>query len=390
MFSSRLPAALGPNAVSRTTGALRASGVILLDLTLSNPSEAGISYPPDLLSSLADPRGIRYTPDPRGLAGARDAVAAEYGRLGVAVASDQIHLTASTSEAYAVLFKLLADPGDQVLVPQPSYPLFELLTRLEGVAAGPYRLEYHGRWSIDRPSLEQALTPRTRAVLVVSPNNPTGSVLRATDRDWLVELCASRGIALISDEVFGDYQLAPRADATSLVGESRALTFALGGLSKSAGLPQVKLAWIVASGPAELLAEARLRLDVICDTYLSVSTPVQLATPAFLEAGRTIRAAIHARITRNLASLTALAASHPEITRLEPEAGWSAILRVPATMSEEALVLRLAEEAGVIVHPGYFYDFPDEAYLVLSLLPDPSIFDEGLSRLLRLATGRAR
>ena len=389
MFSSRLPAVLGPNAVSRTTDTLRASGAILLDLTLSNPSEAAISYPPDLLSSLADPRGLQYTPHPQGLEAAREAVAAGYRRQGVDVGSGQVFLTASTSEAYALLFKLLADPGDHVLVPQPGYPLFELLTRLEAVVATPYSLEYHGRWSIDRSSLEQALTPRTRAILIVSPNNPTGSMLRAADRDWLVELGAARNIALISDEVFSDYRLAARSDAVSLAGEPGVLTFALGGLSKSAGLPQLKLAWIAASGPAALVADARTRLEVICDTYLSVSTPVQLAAPALLETGRTIRQAIQSRITRNLAHLRTEAARHPAVTLLDPEAGWSAVLRVPATMSEEALVLRLAEEAGVLVHPGYFFDFPSEAWLVISLLPEPAILDEGISRLLRLVTGRA-
>jgi aspartate/methionine/tyrosine aminotransferase len=275
-------------------------------------------------------------------------------------------------------------------VPQPSYPLFELLTRLEGVAAAPYRLEYHGRWSIDRASLEQALTPTTRAVLVVSPNNPTGSMLHAADRDWLVELCALRELALISDEVFCDYRLRARRDAVSLAGEPRALTFVLGGLSKSAGLPQVKLAWIAASGPPAAVDEARTRLEVICDTYLSVSTPVQLAAPALLEAGRTIRTAIQSRISRNCGQLESEVARHPAVTLLEPEAGWSAVLRVPSTISEEALVLRLAEEANVLVHPGYFFDFPAEAWLVISLLPEPAIFDEGVSRLLRLVTGGAR
>ena len=389
MFSSRLPAVLGPNAVSRTTDSLRASGAILFDLTLSNPSAAGIPYPPGLLSSLADPRGTRYTPDPQGLTQARDAVAAEYERQGATVDPDQIFLTASTSEAYALLFKLLANPGDHVLVPQPSYPLFELLTRLEGVVAHAYRLEYHGLWSIDRASLDEALTADTRAILVVSPNNPTGSMLRAADREWLVELCARRHIALISDEVFSDYQLAPRADAVSLVGESRALTFALGGLSKSAALPQLKLGWLVASGPPELLADARTRLEVICDTYLSVSTPVQLAAPSLLDAGRAIRTTISARIMRNLAHLGAEIARHPALTLLEPEGGWSAVIRVPATMPEEALVLRLLEHAGVLVHPGYFFDFPDEAYLVVSLLPEPSILDEGIRRLLQTVTDEA-
>ena len=244
------------------------------------------------MQPLADPGGVRYAPRPFGLDSARAAVAAEYARVGTPVASDRIVLTASTSEAYALLFKLLCNPGDHVLVPQPSYPLFDLLTRLEGVGARPYRLDYHGAWSIDRSSLETALTARTRAILVVSPNNPTGSLLRATDRDWLVDLCADRELALIADEVFGDYPLSPRRDAARALCGGPALTFALGGLSKSAGLPQLKLGWIAVDGPDRRVREALQRLEIICDTYLSVSTPVQIAAPRLIEAGRSIRAAI--------------------------------------------------------------------------------------------------
>lgn len=387
MFSSRLPSALTLNALARTAEALRASGVILLDLTVTNPTETGISYPEDVLSSLADPRAQRYAPKPLGNDSARAAVASEYVRQGVSISPDDVVLTASTSEAYGVLFKLLADPGDVVLVPQPSYPLFDLLTRLEGVVARPYRLEYHGAWSIDRPSLEYGLTPEARAVLVVSPNNPTGSMLRATDRDWLVRLCASRGLALISDEVFADYPLSRRLDASSLVGESRVLTFTLGGLSKSAGLPQVKLGWMVVHGPEALRSDALARLDVICDTYLSVSTPVQVAAPALLWHGHAVRAAIQERIARNLTALRAHVEAVPAVTLIEPEGGWSVVLRVPATTSEESLVLGLLEHDHVVVHPGYFFDFPEQAFLVLSLLPDAATFDEAVLRVLRRAVG---
>jgi len=389
MFSSRLPAVLVQNAVSRTAEALRAGGTSLLDLTQTNPTEVGISYPPDVVSSLADPRGLHYAPDPLGLESARAAVAASYQRAGQAISADRVALTASTSEAYALLFKLLADPGDHVLVPQPSYPLFELLTNLDGVAARPYQLEYQGAWSIDRASVLDAITPTTRAVLVVSPNNPTGSRLRASDREFLVELCASRDVALISDEVFADYPLAVRPDATSLVGETRALTFALGGLSKSAGLPQLKLGWIVMSGPPALVADARARLEMICDTYLSVATPVQLAAPTLLERAGAIRAAIAERLASNLRALRARVAETPEIALLEPEGGWSVVLRVPRSTPEEALVLRLLEEARVLVHPGYFFDFAAEGFLVLSLPPDSATFDEALRRLLPIASGRA-
>jgi alanine-synthesizing transaminase len=300
-------------------------------------------------------------------------------------------LTTSTSEAYALLFKLLCDPGDSVLVPQPSYPLFESLAGLEAVRADPYRLEYHGRWSIDRESVRRALSSRTRAVLVVTPNNPTGSMLRAADRDWLAALAAEHDVALIADEVFRDYTLEPAGDAASLSGESRALTFVLGGLSKSAGLPQMKLGWIAVSGPVSLTTQAMDQLEVICDTYLSVTSAVQLAAPALIEAGRDIRASIQERISRNLASLQRVVAGESPASLLTPEGGWSAVLRVPATRSEEALVLRLLNEFHVLVHPGYFFDFVTEAFLVVSLLPAPSDFDEGIRRVLAgIDTGAMR
>jgi aspartate/methionine/tyrosine aminotransferase len=384
VFSSRLPRELTPNVLSRAVSARRAAGARLLDLTETNPTVVGIPYPPGMLSSLGSARGLRYAPDPRGLATAREAIAAEYREAWSDASSERVVLTASTSEAYAMLFKLLCDPGDEVLVPQPSYPLFDLLTRLEAVRSRPYRLEYHGIWSIDRGSLEAALGPRTRAVLVVSPNNPTGSRLRAADREWLASCCAERDIAVISDEVFAGYVLGSRPDAVSFTGERRALTFVLGGLSKSAGLPQVKLAWILAGGPGALVQDALTRLDVIADTYLSVSTPVQEAAPGLIAAGRAVRSAIHARLSQNLGMLRSAVAGWPSISLLEPEGGWSAVLRVPATQSEEALVLRLLAEADVVVHPGYFFDFPHEAFLVLSLLPDPAVFAEASGRILAM------
>ena len=389
MFSSRLPARIEMNAVSRAIARRRAAGATLLDLTQTNPTGAGISYPMQVVSSLADPEARVYTPYPLGLPAARSAVAAEVDPSGALVTPAQIALTASTSEAYSLLFKLLCDAGDRVLVPQPSYPLFEMLTRLESVEPCAYRLEHHGTWAIDRPSLERGITPGTRAVLVVSPNNPTGSMMRAADFDWLTALCESRGIAVIADEVFADYRLRPRPDAVRLAGDRRALIFSLGGLSKSAGLPQVKLGWIAVSGPDDRVAAAMERLDVICDTYLSVSTPVQVAAARLIESGRAIRSAIAERISRNLRRLEDQLRSFPGIALLEPEGGWSVVLRVPRTTSEEQLVLRLIDEAGVLVHPGYFFDFAEEAYLVLSLLPDPATFDAGVDRLLPVAAGGA-
>ncbi|HVQ42562.1 MAG TPA: pyridoxal phosphate-dependent aminotransferase [Vicinamibacterales bacterium] len=382
MFSSRLPAALAPNAITRAVSALRDRQVAFLDLTETNPTRVGVTYPPDLLRSLADPAAAAYQPESLGLPQARAAIAAEYAADGVIIDPDRIVLTASTSEAYALLFKLLADPGDQVLVPQPSYPLFESLTSLEAVVSTPYHLDYHGVWSIDRDSLMRAANSRTRAVLVVSPNNPTGSMLRSADRDWLASLCREREWALIADEVFAGYPLRPARDAVSCAGEARALTFVLGGLSKSAGLPQLKLGWIAVSGPDALVRQSIERLDLMCDTYLSVSTPVQVAAPALLAAGRSIRDSIRTRISTNLASLERLLAGASSMTLLPPEGGWSVALRVPAVEPEEALVLRLLRDYHVLVHPGFFFDFASEAYIVVSLLPEPSAFDTAMGRVI--------
>jgi aspartate/methionine/tyrosine aminotransferase len=386
VFSSRLPRELPPNELARAVADLRAAGTSLIDLTATNPTAVGIPYPTGVLSSLTDPLAERYVPDPQGLPAARQAVSAEFARQGARIAPDRIVLTASTSEAYALLFKLLCDAGDDVLIPQPSYPLFEWLTRLDNVTARPYRLDFHGRWSIDRHDLEGALTPRTRAVLVVSPNNPTGARLHDDDRDWLVDLCAARDLALIADEVFADYPLADAVAAAPIAGESRVLTFSLGGLSKSAGLPQVKLGWMGISGPDAHVAGAVERLSVIGDTYLSVSTPVQVAAAQLIAAGREVRAVIQGRLERNLGVLRSAIAGHPSIALLEPEAGWSAVLRVPAVQSEEALVLRLLRDAHVLVHPGYFFDFAHEAFVVVSLLPEPAALEEGVARLVTIAS----
>jgi aspartate/methionine/tyrosine aminotransferase len=383
MFSARLPAGLAPNALARAVDARRRAGGPLIDLTQTNPTEVGLSYPSDGLRSLADPAGLLYRPDPRGLRDARAAISASYG-VGAAVDPDRVILTASTSEAYGLLFKLLCDPGDEVLVPQPGYPLFDLITRLEAVTPRPYRLRADSGWSIDRAGLEAAIGPRTRVVLVVSPNNPTGSILRRDDHEWLATLCRERGLAIVGDEVFADYPLAEPVDGCRLLGENRVLTFVLGGLSKSAGLPQVKLGWTIVSGPEREAAEALERLDVINDTYLSASTPTQVAAPALIARGVVIRDAIHARLHRNLDRLRAAARACPSVTMMEPDGGWSVVLRVPAVRSEEDLVLRLVEDQGVLVHPGFFFDFPHEALVVLSLLPEPAVFDEGIGRIWRV------
>lgn len=382
MFSSRLPPRLQANAFAQAVASLRREQVDLLDLTVTNPTRVGLSYPELLLSSLSDVSGLGYDPLPFGLMSARQAVAEAMSQPNLSVAADRVVLTASTSEAYSLLFKLLCDPGDAVLVPQPSYPLFELLTQLDAVTSAPYRLEDHGIWSIDRDSVLAACGPRTKAVLVVSPNNPTGSMLRRDDRQWLVGLAQERELALISDEVFADYPLAPRPDAVSLLGESRVLTFTLGGLSKSAGLPQVKLGWMVVSGPDQDVADALARLEVICDTYLSVSTPVQIAAPKLIVDTVPVRQAIHERLRQNYRTLTEAAASDLGVRVMPPEGGWSALVRVPDTIGEEALVLKILRDAHVIVHPGYFFDCGAGSHLVVSLLPEPEQFGVGIQRAL--------
>src|SRR5690349_16370484 len=355
MFSARLPASLAVNALTRALAALRAQDVPILDLTETNPTRVGIAYPEALLAPLADPASLAYAPSPRGLLSAREAIAIDYVRHGLDVAPDRIYLTASTSEAYSLLFKLLCDPGDEVLVPRPSYPLFEHLTMLDGVRAVPYALEYHGVWSLDLDSLRAAITPRTRALLVVSPNNPTGSMLKARELEAIAGLCACHDLALIGDEVFIDYvfeggsadrvsvlmQPQPHAQTPPQPQTEPPLTFALGGLSKSAGLPQLKLGWIVMTGPGARVAEASERLDLICDTYLSVATPVQRAAAALLEQGTIVRDRIQSRLDANRRALLRALAPASGCSLLHLEGGWTAVVRVPAIQGEEALVLDL-------------------------------------------------
>ena len=365
---------------------LRDAGVHIADLTESNPTRARIPYPPGLLAPLGNDDGLCYEPHPFGMAVAREAVAAEYHRRGARVDASAIVLAASTSEAYAWLFKLLCDPGTTVMVPRPSYPLFEHLTRLEGVHAEFYPLEYHGRWTIDFAPLVAA-PAGTRAVVVVSPNNPTGSYVSHEEFCRLAALCADRQWALSADEVFVDYPLAAPSPLTDLAAQRPpALTFTLGGLSKAVGLPQLKLAWILTGGPDGLRQRALARLELIADSFLSVGTPVQLAAPALLSSGRLVGEAIRARVADNLHTLQVLTAATPSCELLHVEGGWSGVIRVPAVRSEDEIVLALLERERILVHPGYFFDFPNEAYVVVSLLPPPDVFRDAAARLMRLAS----
>jgi alanine-synthesizing transaminase len=392
LFSDRLPRDLAANRLASAVESLRSAGRSFVDLTESNPTRAGIAYPAALLASLADVRSLSYEPTPFGLLDARTAVAADYQRHGFDLSPAHVVLTASTSDSYSLLFKLLCGAGDEVLVPRPSYPLFDYLTRMDLVVSKPYALEYHGRWSVDFDSLERAITPRTRAVLVVSPNNPTGSLIAREELTRLASICAERDIAIVADEVFADYELEDGAVARAgrPLAAPDALSFSLGGLSKSVGLPQLKLGWIAVSGPPALVGEALQRLEVICDTYLSVSTPVQVAAADLLRRGAVVRDEISRRVRANYAWLGRDVKAAPACNRLTAEAGWYAVLQVPSFEPEEELVLGLLSREGVLIHPGYFFDFPRESYLVVSLLTPEDAFCEGLTRVFEHFTRQAR
>lgn len=374
MFSSRLVWGTGQNRLMAALDACRTAGKQILDLTQSNPTQAGILYPANLLHAFTDARALHYDPDPRGLLFARQCVAKH-----VQCNVDQIVLTASTSEAYAWLFKLLCDPGDEVLVPRPSYPLLDYLAALDSVVVKQYPLRYHEGWWLDFEDLERAITPRTRALVLVNPNNPTGSYLKSNELHQLNALCRKHDLAIISDEVFSGYSLCE--DSTriaTLVGNSSTLTFCLNGLSKLIGLPQMKLGWMIASGPRH--EEALSKLELIADTYLSVGTPVQYALPSLLALQEDIQDQIRQRCATNLACLEANAKP------LRVEGGWYATIEVPQKLSGEEWALHLLNEHGVLTQPGYFYDFDQDRYLVLSLLTEPGTFAEGTRRILAAIT----
>lgn len=386
MFSERTPRDFAENALARRIGEMRRSGARILDLTESNPTRAGFMASPELLALLADPQGARYAPDSRGLRSAREAVSRDYAARGVRVDPDHIVLTASSSESYSLLFKLLANPGDDVLVPTPSYPLFGYLADLDSVRVRTYPLRFDHEWHLSVDALASSVGERTRAVVVVHPNNPTGSFLKREEAAALAGACAERGIAIVSDEVFADFELSGHARSRhpSFALDSPALSFSLGGLSKSCALPQMKVGWIAVSGPVALREEALTRLEFIADTYLSVATPVQLALPGILEAKPPLQAPIRARLLRNLTALKAAASAHPELSIVTPEGGWSALVQCPATRTDEERAL-MALESGVLVHPGHFFDFESGCYLVVSLLCETEVFDAALPGLMNAA-----
>ena len=391
MFASRTNWRLEPNRFTRALEAHRASGKKLFDLTVSNPTECGLAYPEqEILAVLADRRALRYAPESKGLREAREAVAGYYtGRKGFAgtgarevakIDPEHILLASGTSEAYSHIFRLLCEADDEILVPAPSYPLFEFLADLADIRLVAYPLLYDHGWQIDFVSLRAAVTPRSRAVLVVHPNNPTGSFVKSREAAELGEICSAREMAIVADEVFLDYGGGPETAQTFALQES-ALTFTLSGLSKICLLPQMKLAWTVVSGPQELVHTAVARLEIIADTYLSPSAPVQLALPKFLALRHGLQAQLQKRISTNLDALDSALRESKAVTRLEREAGWYGALRVPVTGTDEDLAVILLERWSVLVHPGHFFNFPRDGFLVLSLIAPEPMFHEGVLRL---------
>jgi alanine-synthesizing transaminase len=387
MFSDRTNWNLSPNRLSQALAQHRANGKPLLDLTASNPTECGFQYATHaLMRALCSPRTIEYTPDPRGLETARRAVATYYSARNIKLSLEKLLLTTSTSEGYSFVFRLLCNPGDEFLIPSPSYPLFDFLADLQDIKLVRYPLVYDHGWQIDLHALEQAITPRTRGIIIVNPNNPTGHFIKPAELAAINQLCASRQMAILADEVFFDFShmdFSLMAEPPlSLAANQQSLTFTMSGLSKISGLPQMKLAWLAISGPEELKKEALARLDVIADTYLSVSAPIQLAAPVFFDMRHGFQEQVVARVRQNLAELDRQLSAQKACSRLEVEGGWYAILRVPATRPDEELALDLLEQKGVYVHPGHFYDFRQDGYLVVSLITPEKDFAEGIKRVL--------
>jgi alanine-synthesizing transaminase len=378
MFAKRTNWNLETNRLSAALAAHRAAGKPLIDLTVSNPTECGFWYDEEaILSALRNPAAMRYEPNPHGLDAARGSVAQYYVERGAAVSKDDIFLTTSTSEAYSFVFRTLCDPEDELLIPEPSYPLFEFLADIQDVRLVRYPLVYDHGWQIDFHALEQAMTPRTRGVIVVHPNNPTGHFVKAEEMRKLNEICAARKIAIIADEVFLDFALRDMRPAT-FAGNPGALTFTMNGLSKICGLPQMKAAWLIVSGPEVRKAEALARIEVISDTYLSMNAPIQWAMPPLLGQRHSFQKQLLARVNGNLSELDRQLAQQKSCSRLEVEGGWNVVIRVPATRSDEELALELLATKSVYVHPGHFYDFPREGYLVVSLIAAATEFAHGI------------
>ncbi|NUN12884.1 MAG: pyridoxal phosphate-dependent aminotransferase [Myxococcales bacterium] len=383
MFSKRTNWDFAENNWSRLVTECKTNRKDYIDLTLSNPTVAGLSYPVESITkALIPPQPMRYRPTPAGLLPARQAVAEFYHERGVAVETDHILLTASTSEAYSHLLRLLCDPGDEVLAPAPCYPLIAYLAQVDAVNVRYYSLTYDGDWTIDWCSLTDGLRPQTKAVVVVSPNNPTGNYLNAVDREKLISFADEHGLAIIVDEVFADYATVEMPRKTRYVRFDNArLCFGLHGLSKAIGLPQLKLSWIRIGGQISLVREAKQRLEMVLDTYLSVASPIQEGVPILLRAGQSIQEQIHKRITYNLAQVSRLSKTGAPWTPLCVQGGWTQPIRLPSILEDEQWACSLLVQDGCCVQPGYFYDFAIPSVIVISLLVDEATFADGLQRL---------
>ncbi len=402
MFAERTNWNLTPNRLSEALAQHLAAGKKLFDLSASNPTEVGFSFDGEsILHSLCDPTALTYVPDPKGLLRARQGVAEYYADRGDEVAVDDIVLTTSTSEAYSFVFRTLCSPGDELLVPAPSYPLFGFLADIHDVRLIHYPLVYENGWQIDFPSLQQAITPRTRGIIVVNPNNPTGHFVKPEELVKLNEICTASNLAVIADEVFLDFAHADfgaRRDAVrvaqprgengkkpaSLAVNGGALTFTMSGLSKISGLPQMKAAWLVASGPAAIKKQALDRIEIIADTYLSMNAPVQLALPVLLQQRHGFQKQVLTRVRRNVGDLDRQLMLRKTCSRLEIEGGWYAVVRVPVTRSDDDLAVDLLTKKGIYVHPGHFYDFAKDGYLIVSLILPEREFAEGCRQMLSM------
>jgi alanine-synthesizing transaminase len=385
VFADRTNWNLKANPLSETLARHRAARKPLFDLTISNPTECGFEYGDRaILQALANPASLAYDPEPRGLPIARQAVAAYYAALGAGVPVDGIILTTSTSEAYSCVFRTLCNPGDEILIPEPSYPLFAFLADIQDAKLVRYPLDYDYGWQINFHALQRSITPRTRGMIVVHPNNPTGHFTKPRELEKLNEICSSRNLAIIADEVFLDFALQEGRVPFSFAHNSAALTFTMSGLSKISGLPQMKAGWLITSGPEQLKQQALARLEIIADTYLSMNTPVQLAIPALLEQRQPFQTQLLARVRKNLTELDGQLATQKSCARLTVEAGWYAVLRVPATRSDEDLAIELLTQKNVYVHPGHFYDFRSEGFLIVSLITRQEEFAEGIKLLLSI------
>jgi aspartate/methionine/tyrosine aminotransferase len=381
MFAARTNWNLKPNRLAEALERHKSSGRRLLDLSASNPTECGFKYDaPAIMRALCAPASLQYHPDSKGLNSARQSVSDYYAEHGEWVSVDDLILTASTSEAYSFIFRLLCNAGDELLIPTPGYPLFDFLADVNDVKLIRYSLFYDHGWHIDVHALKQAITPRTRGIIVVHPNNPTGHFTKLGETAQLNQICAEHRIAIIADEVFLDFSLDARQK--SFAANAGALTFTMSGISKISGLPQMKFAWLAVSGPQDIKREALARLEMIADTYLSLNAPIQLAAPVLLRTRAPFQQQIMDRVRNNLAELDLQLARNPHVSRLAVEGGWYVVLRIPATRPDEELAIGLLDKHDVYLHPGHFYDFPGDGYLVVSLITPEQDFSQGTQQLL--------